>query len=270
MSTPVKIATWNVNSIKVRLPHVLDWIGRAGIDVLVMQETKTVDDLFPHAAFAEAGFHSVACGQKTYNGVALVARKSAITDVADVVCNIPGYPDEQKRLIAATLTATDGTKLRVAGAYFPNGQEVGCDKYLYKLDWMAALTGWVADELASTAKEIPFVLGGDFNIAPTDADVWDPVSWKDRILVSGPERAAFARLVSAGLTDTWTLGLHAPETFSWWDYRMSGFETNHGLRIDHWLANAAAAKRITDVAIDTEPRAWEKPSDHAPVVLTLQ
>ncbi len=262
----MQIATWNVNSIKVRLEHVLKWMADSKTDALVMQETKTVDELFPKAAFEDAGYSVIYCGQKTYNGVALVTRKDTITSVTDPVYNIPGYPDEQKRFIAATITHTSGRTVRLAGGYFPNGQEVGCDKYLYKLDWIATLTRWVKEELTKGA---PLVLGGDFNIAPTDEDVWDPESWKDKILVSTAERASYRRLIEAGLVDTWMLGLHAPETYSWWDYRMSGFEKNHGLRIDHLLAADSVAKDISEVWIDTVPRSWEKPSDHAPVVMKI-
>ena len=262
----MQIATWNVNSIKVRLPQVLDWLKSTQTSALVMQETKTVDELFPASAFKEAGYRVIYCGQKSYNGVAMAVKSDEFTAVEDVVANIPGYPDEQKRLIAATLTHVSGRKLRLAGAYFPNGQEVGADKYLYKLDWIAALTLWVQGELKAHEN---FVLGGDFNIAPTDADLWDPVGWKGKILASAPERDAFVRLVNSGLEDTWSLGLHAPETYSWWDYRMAGFEKNHGLRIDHLLASPAVAAATCDVRIDAAPRALEKPSDHAPVVMDV-
>lgn len=262
----MQIATWNVNSIKVRLEQVLKWLADTQTDALVMQETKTVDDLFPKAAFEAAGFSVIYCGQKTYNGVALVTKNETIASVTDPVYNIPGYPDEQKRFIAATVKHTNGRTVRLAGGYFPNGQEVGCDKYLYKLDWIATLTRWMKEELS---KGEPLVLGGDFNIAPSDDDVWDPVAWKDKILVSEAERASYRRLIQAGLVDTWTLGLHAPETFSWWDYRMSGFEKNHGLRIDHLLAAPSVAESISEVWIDTVPRSWDKPSDHAPVVMKL-
>lgn len=262
----MQIATWNVNSIKVRLPQVLDWLKTSGTDVLVMQETKTVDELFPKSAFEEAGFSVLFCGQKTYNGVALVTRNETIAAVTDPVYNIPGYPDDQKRFIAASVTAKSGRTVRMAGAYFPNGQEVGCSKYLYKLDWISALTRWVRQERKLGAS---VVLGGDFNIAPRDEDVWDPQNWHDKILVSAPERQAYRRLLSAGLVDTWDLGLHAPETYSWWDYRMAGFENNHGMRIDHILVAPQIADVMIDVSIDVTPRSLEKPSDHAPVVMRL-
>ena len=183
-----------------------------------------------------------------------------------MVYNIPGYPDEQKRMIAADIEHVSGTKLRFAGVYVPNGTELGSNRYLYKLDWMSALTTWVREQLQS---KTPLVLAGDFNVAPTDADVWDPEAWKGNLLVSPPEREAFERLVSAGMVDTWSLGLHAPDTYSWWDYRQAGFEKNHGLRIDHVLCSPDIAARISEVSIDTVPRAWEKPSDHAPVVVVI-
>ncbi len=264
---PVRIATWNVNSIKVRLEHLIRWMDMAQIDAAVLQETKTVDDLFPRDALADAGLDAVILGQKTYNGVALVTRKSTVKTVENVVFNIPGYPDEQKRMIAADIEHTSGLRLRFAGVYVPNGTELGSSRYLYKLDWMSALAGWVQSEVRADA---PLVLAGDFNVAPTDEDVWDPEGWKGRLLVTDPEREAYARIVSAGLVDTWTLGLHAPGTFSWWDYRQAGFEQNHGLRIDHILAAPSISSRISEVSIDTVPRAWEKPSDHAPVVAVIE
>ena len=198
----MKIATWNVNSIKVRLEHLIKWVDLARIDAVVLQETKTVDELFPLAELQAAGFDAVFLGQKTYNGVALVTRKSTIRSVSDVVYNIPGYPDEQKRMIAADIEHVSGTKLRFAGVYVPNGTELGSNRYLYKLDWMSALTTWVREQLQS---KTPLVLAGDFNVAPTDADVWDPEAWKGNLLVSPPEREAFERLIKAGLVDTWSV-----------------------------------------------------------------
>lgn len=262
----MKIATWNVNSIKVRAPQVCAWLQASGTDVLAMQEIKTTDDLFPHDAFDAAGYDTYVFGQKTYNGVALAVRRETVAKVEDVVTGIPHYPDEQKRFIAATITGKDGALVRLAGVYVPNGQAVGCDKYLYKLDWLSALTHWTRAEIAAGN---PLMIVGDYNIAPTDADVWNPENWKGNILVSEPERSALKTLLAAGLTDTWNLELHDPETYSWWDYRQSGFEKNHGLRIDLMLAAEPLTQRIKDVAVDTAPRATEKPSDHAPVVLTL-
>lgn len=262
----MKIATWNVNSIKVRLEHLIKWLELRSIDAVVIQETKTVDELFPLAQLQAAGFDAVFLGQKTYNGVALVTRKSTVKTVKNVVYNIPGYPDEQKRMIAADIEHVSGVKLRFAGVYVPNGTELGGPRYLYKLDWMSALSLWVQECIQTN---VPLVLAGDFNVAPTDADVWNPEEWKGNLLVSEPERDAFQRLLKAGLVDTWSLGLHAPDTYSWWDYRQAGFEKNHGLRIDHILASSAVADRITDVLVDIEPRGWDKPSDHAPVVAEI-
>ncbi|MBO5659310.1 MAG: exodeoxyribonuclease III [Duodenibacillus sp.] len=262
----MRIATWNVNSIKVRLPHLLSWLDEAKIDAVVLQETKTVDEAFPLKALQEAGFDAVFVGQKAYNGVALLTRRSTISSVTDPVYNIPGYDDEQKRLVAATITDREGKSVRFIGAYFPNGQEVGTNKYWYKLEWMAALTYWLKAELA---RDIPLLLGGDFNIAPSDEDLWDPIGWRGRILASAPEREAFFRLLSVGFIDTWSLELHAPGTFSWWDYRQSGFEQNHGVRIDHLLCSKSLSDRIHNVHVDVTPRGWDKPSDHAPVVADL-
>ena len=262
----MKIATWNVNSIKMRAEQVVAWLKTSGTDVLLMQETKTTDDAFPAPLFDAAGYDVAFDGQKTYNGVAMAVKKGAAA-VSRITKGIPGYPDEQKRFIAADLTTSDGTPLTVAGVYVPNGQEVASAKYLYKLDWLAALTRWARKEVAGDRQVL---IAGDFNIAPTDADVWDTTYWKDKILVSVPERSALTTLREAGLTDAWEIGLHAPDTFSWWDYRQSGFEKNHGLRIDLMLGSAALLKRVTDVTVDTAPRAAEKPSDHAPVVMVLQ
>ena len=196
----------------MRLTQVLDWLETTGTDALVMQEIKTVDELFPLDAFSEAGFDALVCGQKTYNGVALVTRRASFKSVSNPIYNIPGYEDAQKRLIAATLELKSGTKVRFAGAYFPNGQEIGCDKYLYKLDWIAALTLWLNE--INTADQPPLILGGDFNIAPSDEDVWDASLWKDKILVSEPERNAYRGLLATGVVDTWSLGLHAPDTLA--------------------------------------------------------
>lgn len=261
----MKIATWNVNSIKMRAEQVVSWLTSTAVDVLVMQETKTTDDAFPASLFEAAGYDVVFDGQKTYNGVAMAVKKG-VAEVSRVTRGIPGYPNDQKRFIAADLTTQDGSVLTVAGVYVPNGQEVASAKYLYKLDWLAALTRWARQ---ATADDKQVVVAGDFNIAPTDADVWNTTYWKDKILVSVPERSALTALKGAGLNDAWEIGLHAPDTFSWWDYRQSGFEKNHGLRIDLMLGSASLLKRVTDVTIDTAPRAAEKPSDHAPVVMTL-
>ncbi len=262
----MRIASWNVNSLKVRLEHVIAWSRGAKIDALVLQETKVTDEQFPRAELEAAGFDCAFAGQKTYNGVALLVNRKTCALSSEPVFNIPGYRDEQKRLVAARIRAHEGPEFTFAGAYFPNGQAVGSDKYLYKLDWISALTLWLRERIAAGEE---MVLAGDFNIAPRDEDVWDTHALEGGILISPPERAAFSGLLKAGLTDTWEIGLHAPGTYSWWDYRGAGYQKNEGLRIDHMLATPAVASMIRDVMIDEQPRGWEKPSDHAPVVATL-
>lgn len=262
----MKIATWNVNSIKVRIPQVTAWLEKNAIDALVMQETKVLDEAFPKEAFAQIGYDAFFTGQKTYNGVALVTRRDTIARVSDLLYGMPGYPDEQKRFIAAHIEGKQGERILFAGCYFPNGQSVGSSKYLYKLDWISALTLWVKKMLAAGE---PLIVAGDFNIAPTDADVWNPQGWQGNILVSEPERSAFGRLLAAGMIDTWQLFPHAAETYTWWDYRQMGFDKNHGLRIDIILAAAALREKIRSVEVDTEPRGGDKPSDHAPVIAEI-
>ena len=249
----MKIASWNVNSLKVRLPHLLDWLAEQQPDVLCLQETKLEDDNFPRGEIAATGYQVAFSGQKTYNGVALLTRQP----LKDVVCGNPRFPDEQKRLIAGT--AGD---VRIICAYVPNGQAVGSDKYDYKLRWLDALTGWLADELAAHPK---LALCGDYNIAPDDRDVHDPKAWAGQILCSEPERSAFQRLLGLGLEDSFRLFTQPAKTFSWWDYRMLGFQKNLGLRIDHVLLSSALARRCTAAGIDRAPRKRERPSDHAPV-----
>jgi len=250
----MKIATWNVNSLKVRLPHVLDWLAASQVDVLCLQETKTEDKGFPFAELASAGYQAIHNGQKTYNGVAILARN----ELSAVVRDMPGFDDPQKRVIAATV---DG--VRVICAYMPNGQEVGSDKYAYKLKWLAALTDWLQTEIQQYPR---LALLGDFNIAPEDRDVHDPVAWQGQILCSEPERAAFRGLQGLGLMDAFRLFEQAEKSFSWWDYRMMAFRRNMGMRIDHILMTAALAKDCRECLIDKTPRKWERPSDHAPVV----
>jgi exodeoxyribonuclease-3 len=262
----MRIATWNVNSLKVRLEHVIEWTRLARIDALVMQETKLPDDQFPERELAAAGFDCIHLGQKAYNGVALVVRRGSCSLQGEAVYNIPGYEDEQKRLIGSRIRGSGGQSFTFIGAYFPNGQSVGSDKYLYKLDWVSALTLWLKEQIAAGEE---FILAGDFNIAPRDEDVWDTHALEGGILISGPERAAWRSLIAAGLIDTWELGLHAPGTYSWWDYRGAGYQKNQGLRIDHMLATPGIARSIRDVFIDEKPRGWDKPSDHAPVVAVL-
>lgn len=247
-------ATWNVNSLKVRLPHLLDWLAEKQPEVLCLQETKLEDHNFPHAEIAAAGYQVVFAGQKTYNGVAILARQA----MTDVVYGNPFYPaDPQKRLLAATVGG-----VRVISAYVPNGQEVGSEKYAYKLEWLAALHTWIHAELA---QHPALVLAGDFNIAPADEDVHNPLVWKDKILCSSNERLAFQGLLQLGLKDSFRLFPQAEKSFSWWDYRMLGFQKNLGLRIDHVLLSDALAARCTAAAIDRAPRKRERPSDHAPV-----
>lgn len=250
----MKIASWNVNSLKVRHGQVLEWLEANRPDVLVLQEIKQVTEAFPTESFTEAGYESLANGQKTYNGVAVVSRAAP----AEPVTDLPGFEDPQRRVLAATI---DG--VRVVNLYVPNGQSVGSDKYEYKLGWLAALKDYLAAELE--AHEHVAVLG-DFNIAPDDRDVYDPEKWGDDILCSPLEREALGRVVELGLTDTFRRFEQPEKTFSWWDYRAAGFRRNAGLRIDLILASAALAEKCTASYVDREPRTWERPSDHAPVV----
>lgn len=249
----MKIAAWNVNSLKVRLPQLLEWLPLAQPDVVCLQETKLEDHNFPRAEIEAAGYHAVFSGQKTYNGVALLSRTPAV----DVVCGNPRYADEQKRLIAATI---DG--VRVISAYVPNGQSVDSDKYAYKLAWLDALAGWLGDELQAHPQ---LALAGDFNIAPEDRDVHDPAAWAGQVLCSDAERAAFRRLLELGLHDSFRRHEQPEKSWSWWDYRMAAFRRNIGLRIDHVLLSTPLAERCTAAGIDREMRARERPSDHAPV-----
>lgn len=253
----MKIGTWNVNSLKVRLPQVLQWLKENPIDVLCLQETKTIDDKFPVAEIEAAGYHVAFTGQKTYNGVAILSRHA----MSDVVKGNPHFEDEQQRLIAATI---DG--VRVICAYVPNGQSIESDKYAYKLRWLQSLERWLAEELAAHDN---LAILGDYNIAPEDRDVHDPVAWQGSVLVSGPERDAFQRLLGMNLTDAFRLFEQPDKVFSWWDYRQMAFRRNMGLRIDHILLSAPLAKRCKSCIIDKAPRKWEQPSDHTPVIATL-
>jgi exodeoxyribonuclease-3 len=253
----MKIATWNVNSLKVRLPHVLDWLAAAQPDALCLQETKTEDGGFPFAALDAAGYRAIHNGQKTYNGVAILAR----SEPADVVRDLPGFADEQKRVIAATVEG-----VRLVCAYMPNGQAVGSDKYEYKLKWLAALAAWLREEMTRHSQ---LALLGDFNIAPEDRDVHDPAAWLGQILCSEPERDAFRKFLDLGLTDAFRLFEQPEKSFSWWDYRMMGFRRNLGLRIDHILLSPGLAQRCRACSIDKAPRKLERPSDHTPVVAEL-
>ena len=248
----MKLATWNVNSLKVRLPHLLEWLTANPVDVVCLQETKTEDKNFPLAELQQAGYQAVFSGQKTYNGVAILSREH----VGEVQCGIPDFEDEQKRVIAATING-----IRVVCVYVPNGQEVGSDKYQYKLKWLAALQSWLNTELEKYPK---LVLLGDYNIAPEDRDVHDPVAWQGNVLVSEPERAAFQGLQSLGLRDAFRLFEQAEKSYSWWDYRMLAFRRNMGMRIDHILVSNAL--QCSSCLIDKAPRKQERPSDHTPVV----
>jgi exodeoxyribonuclease-3 len=253
----LKIATWNVNSLAVRLPQVLDWLATHQPDVLCLQETKLTDDKFTHAEFAAAGYQSQWFGQKTYNGVALLSK----TPAEDVARNIFGFDDEQARVIAASI---DG--LRVIGAYFPNGQAPESDKFHYKMRWLDALREWVRGELARHPK---LVLVGDFNIAPDDRDVCDPAAWAGQIHCTPQERDHFQQLLRIGMHDAFRLFEQAPKLYSWWDYRMLAFRKNQGLRIDHILVSDAVKGDVKACSIDRLPRKNERPSDHAPVVVEL-
>ena len=253
----MKIATWNVNSLKVRLPHVLDWLAMARPDVLCLQETKTEDAGFPFRDLETAGYYAVHNGQKTYNGVAILSREPA----TDVMRDIPGYSDPQKRVIAVTLG-----EMRIVCVYIPNGQAVGSEKYAYKLQWLQALNSWLKEELIRYPK---LALLGDYNIAPDDRDVHDPLAWKDQILCSEAERDAFRSLVDLGLSDAFRLFEQAEKSFSWWDYRMMGFRRNFGMRIDHILLSSPLTPACQACVIDKVPRKLERPSDHAPVFAEL-
>jgi len=254
----VKIATWNVNSLRVRLPQVLAWLESSPVDVLALQETKLADPEFPAAEIEALGYRVAFSGQKTYNGVALLAR----APLSEVATAIPGFDDPHRRVLAATIG-----DLRIVDLYVPNGQAVGSDKYEYKLRWLTALEGWLRRELAEHPR---LVVLGDFNVAPEDRDVHDPAAWAGSVLVSEPERAAFRALISAGLVDVFRRFDQPARSFSWWDYRMLAFRRNHGLRIDLILASQALAERCTECRIDIEPRRAERPSDHAPVLAAYE
>jgi exodeoxyribonuclease-3 len=250
----MKLATWNVNSLRVRLPQVLEWLARESPDVLCLQETKVADAEFPLAPLRAAGYHTVYAGQKTYNGVATLAR--APTDA--VLSVLPGADGGQKRLLAANVG-----DVRVVNVYVPNGEAVGSEKYDYKLRWLSALTRFLADELARHPR---LVLTGDFNIAPEERDVHDPARWDGQVLFSAPERAAFRALLEAGTVDLFRRFEQPPASYTWWDYRLNAFARNHGLRIDHVLASTGFAPACRACRIDVAPRRAERPSDHAPVV----
>lgn len=257
----MKLATWNVNSLKIRQQHVIDWLELSRVDVLCLQELKLPDEKFPHAELAAKGYRSWCTGQKTYNGVAILVREGIEVDETDIVRNIPGLADEQQRLIALTVGGA-----RVISAYFPNGQAPGSEKFAYKLRWLDALAHWVADELT---RHPSLALLGDYNIAPEDRDVHDPQAWLGQNLVSPEERAAFARLVCLGLVDAFRKFEQPEKTFTWWDYRMLAFRRNAGLRIDHIMLSPPLAATCSLCEVDKTPRKWDQPSDHAPVVTQI-
>ena len=254
----MKIASWNVNSLNVRLPHLQRWLDEAKPDVVALQETKQEDHKFPEDALLELGYRSVFSGQKTYNGVAIVSR---LPFAGECITAIPGFDDPQKRVIAATVG-----DVRIVDLYVVNGEAVGSEKFDYKLRWLAAVREWLREEIALHPN---LVVLGDFNIAPDDRDVWDPKRWREKILCSTPEREAYRALLELGLSDSFRLFNDEAGQHSWWDYRLSGFERGWGLRIDLVLVSEALKARCTAAGIDREPRGWERPSDHTPVFVEI-
>ena len=255
----MKIASWNVNSLNVRLPHLEQWLKEFGPDIVGIQETKLEDHKFPEDALLAAGYRSAFIGQKTYNGVAIVSR----LPISDAQVGIPGFEDEQKRVIAATVG-----EVRIINLYVVNGQDIGTDKYAYKLRWLEAVRAWLEQELRAHPQ---LVVMGDFNIAPDDRDVHDPAVWNDsHILTSTAEREALQRLYALGLHDAYRLHHQEGGVFSWWDYRMAGFRRDLGLRIDLTLVSEALHEQAVAAGIDREPRTWERPSDHAPAWVELK
>ena len=280
MTDSVRIAAWNVNSLKVRLPQVLRWLQdqekkQQPIDALCLQELKLTDDKYPHKELEDAGYLSLAAGQKTYNGVAIILRKAALAPIASdletaflkPVRNIPNNVDEQQRILAATVCFAGTQPMRLVSAYFPNGQSPDSEKFTYKLGWLTSLQTWLSEELQQNQR---LALLGDFNIAPADEDVHDPKAWEGQNLVSPPEREAFQGLIKLGLNDSFRMFEQAPKVFSWWDYRMMGFRRNAGMRIDHILLSEALKEKCSASMVDKEPRAWEQPSDHAPVIAVIK
>ena len=254
----MKIASWNVNSLNVRLPHLQRWLDEAKPDVVALQETKQEDHKFPEDALLELGYRSVFSGQKTYNGVAIVSR---LPFAGECITAIPGFDDPQKRVIAATVG-----DVRIVDLYVVNGEAVGSEKFDYKLRWLAAVREWLREEIALHPN---LVVLGDFNIAPDDRDVWDPKRWREKILCSTPEREALQSVFALGLHDSFRLFNEEAGHHSWWDYRLSGFERGWGLRIDLVLVSQALKAQVAEAGVDREPRTWERPSDHAPAWLRL-
>ncbi len=253
----MKIATWNVNSLRVRLPQLLDWLAVRTPDIVCLQETKSEDQNFPAEDIRSAGYEVVCLGQKTYNGVAVLSKQP----IGAVIAGIPGYADEQKRVLGVTVG-----DVRVVCAYIPNGESTESPKYIYKLDWLRAFNAWIGEENKQHRK---LAVLGDYNIAPDDRDVFDPKAWKDKVLCSEPERDAFRGLQSFGLKDSFRLFEQPEKSYSWWDYRLNGFKRNLGMRIDHILLSEALATQCVACTIDREMRANERPSDHAPVVAEI-
>ena len=250
----MKIASWNVNSLRVRLPQVLQWLEEQPVDVLALQETKTQNPDFPKEEIEAAGYQVVFSGQKTYNGVAILAKH----EISDVITDVKNLDDPQRRILAATVNG-----VRIIDLYVVNGSEVGSEKYNYKLDWLKKVTAHIKGELKTYSQ---MVVLGDFNIAPKDEDVHDPEQWQDKILCSKPEREALQKLNKLGLSDTFRFFEQEQKTFSWWDYRGGGFRRNHGLRIDLILASEALHDKCVSSIVDKIPRSWDRPSDHAPVL----
>ena len=280
MTDSIRIAAWNVNSLKVRLPHLLRWLQdqekkQQAIDAICLQELKLTDDKYPHQELEAAGYLSLAAGQKTYNGVAIIVRKAALAPIASdtnttflkPVRNMPNFADEQQRILAATIPFAGMPPIRLVSAYFPNGQSPDSEKFAYKLNWLVSLQTWLESELIQNPR---LALLGDFNIAPADEDVHDPKAWEGQNLVSPPERDAFQALLGLGLHDSFRMFEQAPKTYSWWDYRMMGFRRNAGLRIDHILLSEVLKQKCSASMVDKEPRTWEQPSDHAPVIAQIK
>ncbi len=257
----MKVATWNVNSLNVRLGHLLQWLKTDPIDIVCLQETKLIDENFPVAALTEAGYRSIFSGQKAYNGVAILLKQGTVQSAEEVQTQLPGLDDDQRRLIAATI---DG--IRVVCAYVPNGQAIGTEKYSYKLRWIASLNDWLRAELERHGR---LLVAGDFNIAPEPCDVHDPEVWAGQVLFSEPERSAFRGLLNLGLKDSFRLFDQPGRMFTWWDYRNLAFRRKQGLRIDHILLSGELAARCSACTIDAGLRRLEQPSDHAPVIATL-
>lgn len=258
----MKLASWNVNSLKVRLPQLLDWLAQHRPDVVCLQETKLQDDKFPVLEIEAAGYRCAWSGQRTYNGVAILSRDP----LAGATTGIPSFPDEQKRAIAASV-GQGADAIRVVCVYVPNGQAVGSEKYEYKLRWLAACRSWLEQELVGNPR---LAVLGDYNVAPEDEDVHDPKAWQGQVLCSAPERQAFRNLLALGLKDAFRMFPQKERSFTWWDYRMNGFKRNFGLRIDHVLLSSGLASQCRRCVIDVEPRRTERPSDHAPVVAELE